>query len=120
MTVAKYVTVYKQKGGAGSTGQRNTKRFWSARDGFLDEPMKEALKAGDFFFSTSYGLIEVLQLCRKKSFVHMVDELANVNYIGIPYRRLEEGQVHYASPDFTMRCYMSLASTYLQKVIILV
>ena len=113
ITVAKYVTVYKQKGGSGATGQQNTKRFWTSNE---EQPLKESLKAGQFFFSKTYGVIEVLQMCRKKAFVHFVDEFANINSIGVPYRRLEEGQVHFALPTYTMRSYIPLVNMFSQKV----
>ena len=118
MTVAKYVTVYKQRGIRGNTGVRNTKRFIS-KNTESAQPLDGSIKSGDFFFSKMFGVIEILQLCRGKSFLHQTSELNNINFIGIPYKRQEETQVHFACPSFTMKYYAALEELYKEKVRIL-
>ncbi|XP_066933270.1 uncharacterized protein [Clytia hemisphaerica] len=122
MTLAKYVTVYKQSGGATTSGVRNAKRFrqtttpaniTTENDG---ESSNEEIKAGDYFFSNTYGVIEILQLCRKKTYTNTVDDLTNINFIGIPYRRVEKTDVHFASPTYTRKYYSPLADIYKKKI----
>lgn len=112
ITIAKYVALYKQNGGAVPTGSRNTKRFRSVA---TVEDIEEIIYR-DFFFSKTYGVIEILQLCQKKTYVNSVTDLTNVNFIGVPYRRVDNSDVHYACPSFTRKYYSALSDIFKKKV----
>ena len=117
VTIAKYVTLYKQKGGAAPTGSRNTKRFRSSANVENNEDsVIEEIHPGDFFFSKTYGVVEILQLCRKKTYVNSVTDLTNINFIGVPYRRVDKSDVHYACSSFTRKYYSVLSDMFKKKV----
>eukprot|EP00112_Aurelia_sp_Birch-Aquarium-sp1_P002378 Seg1261.10 transcript_id=Seg1261.10/GoldUCD/mRNA.D3Y31 product="Chromatin modification-related protein png2" protein_id=Seg1261.10/GoldUCD/D3Y31 len=119
MTVSAYVTIFKQRGDKRMSGLRNIFRFRQADDDPEPERNTEIIvKGGDLFLTKRNHLVEILQVRGpRKKFLIESELLATTFYIGISYRRQENGNIYYAVPEYTARCYSNLRKSFRRKVI---